>query len=250
MIRIEGLSHAIGGSPILHDIDLTLPEGGVTALIGPNGAGKSTLLSLIARLQKIQAGRITVGGQEVGRTSDRDLARTLAVMAQSTHVSARLSVADLVSFGRYPWHRGRPGAIDRDHVEQALTRFDLLALRHRFLDEISGGQRQRAFVAMAYAQDTPYLLLDEPLNNLDIAAARDLMGLVRDMADRDGRTVVIVLHDINYATGFADRLVVLKDGRIAAQGQPAQIVTEALLRDVFGTSATVETLQGRPYVVV
>ncbi|WP_375174008.1 ABC transporter ATP-binding protein [Pseudooceanicola sp.] len=250
MIRIDGVEHSINGTPILKGIDLEIPQGGVTALIGPNGAGKSTLLSLIARLQKLTTGRIEIGGQRVGEVSDRDLARTLAVMAQSTHVSARLSVADLVSFGRYPWHRGRPGAADHDHVARALARFDLTGLQHRFLDEISGGQRQRAFVAMAYAQDTAYLLLDEPLNNLDIAAARDLMRLVREMADQDGRTVVIVLHDINYATAFADHLVVMKEGRIAAEGPPREIVTEMLLEQVFGTRATVEILEGRPVVLV
>lgn len=250
MIRIDGVHHSINGAPILRGIDLEIPEGGVTAMIGPNGAGKSTLLSLIARIQRLETGRIEVGGHPVGATSDRDLARVLAVMAQSNHISARLRVEDLVGFGRYPWHRGRPGAADHEIVERAIARFDLTALRHRFLDEISGGQRQRAFVAMAYAQDTPYLLLDEPLNNLDIAAARDLMRLVREMADQDGRTVVIVLHDINYATAFADRLIVMKDGLIAAQGAPKQIVTEALLEDVFGTRATVEVLNGRPVVLV
>ncbi len=193
---------------------------------------------------------ITVGDLTIGTASDQDLARTLAVMAQSSHVQARLRLSELVSFGRYPWNRGRPGPQDHARVEQALERFGLIPLRDRFLDEISGGQRQRAFAAMAYVQDTPYLLLDEPLNNLDIAAARDLMSLVRDMADTDGRTVVIVLHDINYATAFADHLVVMKDGAIAAQGRPDQTVSEALLEQVFGTRARVEILQDRPVVLV
>ena len=249
MIRIEDLHHDIGGSAILRGIDLTIDKGGVTAIIGPNGAGKSTLLSLIARLQKLRRGRISVDGHEVGHVSDRDLARVLAVMSQSNHVSARLRVEELVGFGRYPWHRGRPGAEDQAHVDRALERFDLVPLRHRFLDEISGGQRQRAFVAMAVAQDTPYLMLDEPLNNLDIAAARSLMRLVRALADEDGRTVVVVLHDINYATAFADHLVVVKDGQIAATGAPADVVSEDLLRDVFGTDARVLSDNGKPVVL-
>ena len=250
MIRIEDLHHEIGGEAVLRGVDLALPGGGVTALIGPNGAGKSTLLSLIARLRRIQRGRITVDGHEVGRVSDRELARLIAVMSQSNHVTARIRVEDLVGFGRYPWHRGRPGPEDRAHVERALERFDLGGLRHRFLDEISGGQRQRAFVAMAVAQDTPYLLLDEPLNNLDIAAARGLMRLVRSLAEEDGRTVLIVLHDINYATAFADHLIVLKEGAVAATGTPSDIVSERLLAEVFGTDARVVQDDGRPFVIV
>ena len=225
-------------------------DGRPVALFGPNGAGKSTMLALIARLSRLQRGRITVDEHEIGRVSDKALARVLAVLTQSNHVTARLRVADLVGFGRYPWHGGRPGGEDRDHVDRALERFDLTGLRNRFLDEVSGGQRQRAFVAMAVAQDTPYLLLDEPLNNLDIAAARGLMRLVRDLAEEDGRTILIVLHDINYATAFADHLVVMKDGQIAATGDPAEVVTEPLLRQVFGTDAKVIDANGQPVVIV
>lgn len=250
MISIRGVSHDISGQRILSDIDLELPPGGITALIGPNGAGKSTLLSLVARLQTLRTGRIAVDDLEIGRCSDRDMAKVLAIMPQGTQVSSRLRVEELVGFGRYPWHRGRPGPEDREKVEQAIARFALEPLRHRFLDEVSGGQRQRAFVAMTFAQDTPYLLLDEPLNNLDIAAARDLMRLLREMVERDGKSVVIVLHDINYASAFADRLVVMKDGRIAADGPPAKVVGPELIADVFGTDARIAQIDGRPVVLV
>lgn len=250
MIRISDVHHQIDGKDILRGIDLEIPRGGVTAVIGPNGAGKSTLLSLVARLIKLQRGAISVDGHAVGQVSDRALARLLAVMSQSNHVSARLRVEELVGFGRYPWHRGRPNAEDRAHVDRALERFDLDTLRRRFLDEISGGQRQRAFVAMAVAQDTPYLLLDEPLNNLDIAAARSLMRLLRELAVQDGRTIVVVLHDINYATAFADHLVVVKDGQVEATGHPSEVVDDALLRRVFATDATVITNKGVPVVLV
>ncbi|MBR9766712.1 MAG: ATP-binding cassette domain-containing protein [Rhodobacteraceae bacterium] len=250
MIRIRNVSHHIGPAPILHDISLDIPKGGITALIGPNGAGKSTLLSLIARLAVLRQGEIHIDAMKIGEVSDRELARHLAIMAQSTHVSARLRVEELVGFGRYPWHRGRPGPGDRAIVESAIERFGLGPMRHRFLDEISGGQRQRAFVAMAFAQDTDYLLLDEPLNNLDIAGARSLMRLLRQMADEDGKTVVIVLHDINYAARFADRIVALHEGRVAANGAAREVVTDALLRDVFGTDAKVSLHDGHPVVLV
>lgn len=250
MIRVDQVSHQIGGTPILHDISLEIPKGGITALIGPNGAGKSTLLSLMARLAVLQQGAIHIDEMQIGKVSDRELAKHLAIMAQSTHVSARLRVEELVSFGRYPWHRGRPGPRDNALVEAAIERFGLTPMRHRFLDEISGGQRQRAFVAMAFAQDTDYLLLDEPLNNLDIAGARGLMRLLRQMADEDGKTVVIVLHDINYAARFADRIIALHEGRLAAQGPASEVVTDALLRDVFGTDAEVSLVDGQPVVLV
>ncbi len=248
MISIRNVSHTIHGAPILHDISLDPPRGGVTALIGPNGAGKSTLLSLIARLVKLQTGTITVDELEVGKAADRVLAQHLAIMPQSLTVSARLRVGELVMMGRYPWHQGRPGPEDREIIAAALEKFALEPLRDRFLDALSGGQR--ALVAMAYAQGTDYLLLDEPLNNLDIAASRHLMGLLRDMAEREGKSIVIVLHDINYAAAFADRIVVMSGGRIEADGAPDVIVTDGLLRDVFDTNAEVRLIDGKPVVLV
>ncbi|MBY6092449.1 ABC transporter ATP-binding protein [Maritimibacter alkaliphilus] len=250
MISIRNVSHSIDHTPILHDVSLDIPRGGITALIGPNGAGKSTLLSLVARLAALTTGEISVDTLKIGQCKDRDLAKVLAIMPQSTQVSSRLTIRDLVGFGRYPWHQGHPGPEDREKVEETLTRFGLEPLAHRFLDEISGGQKQRAFAAMAYAQSTPYLLLDEPLNNLDIAASRSLMRLLRDMAEEDGKTILIVLHDINYAAAFADRLVVMKEGRIVADGKPEKVVSAKLLYDVFGTDAPVCMMDERPVVLV
>ena len=250
MIRIENVHHELGGQPVLNGIDLVVPRGGVTALIGPNGAGKSTLLSLVARLARLQRGRITVDDLTVGQCDERTLARHLAIMPQSTEVAARLRVGDLVGFGRYPWCGGRPGPADHEIAARSIARLGLAPLADRFLDEISGGQRQRALVAMAHAQDTPYLLLDEPLNNLDIAAARSLMTLLRDMARTDGKTIVIVLHDINFAAAFADRIIAMKSGRVVADGTPDEVVRPSLLSDVFGTDAGIARVEGRPVVLV
>ncbi|MEC7259344.1 MAG: ATP-binding cassette domain-containing protein [Pseudomonadota bacterium] len=250
MISIRNLSHAIDGRPILHDITLDLPRGGITALIGPNGAGKSTLLSLIARLTRIQQGQIAVDDLTVGACSDRDLAQRLAIMPQQAHVSARLRVGELVAMGRYPWNRGRPATEDRAQVAESLAKFGLTQLADRFLDQISGGQRQSALAAMAHAQGTDYLLLDEPLNNLDISAARGLMRLLRDMADAEGKTILIVLHDINYAAAYADRIVAMADGRIAADGAPGAILTPQLMHEVFASDADIIRVNDRPVVVV
>ena len=250
MIEVQNLSHDIHGAPILRDISVTVPKGGVVALVGPNGAGKSTLLSLMARLIPRQRGRITVDELVVGESDDKDLARRLAILPQTVHAASRLTVRDLVGFGRYPYHRGRPTPDDRAMVEDGMRLSDLLPLAERSLDTLSGGQRQRAFVAMTYVQDTDYLLLDEPLNNLDLAASRALMARLRDLADNKDRTVIIVLHDINFATAYADRVLVMKEGRLCADGAPQDVITETLIQSVFETDAPLRTVEGRPVVMV
>ncbi|RJF78429.1 ATP-binding cassette domain-containing protein [Azospirillum cavernae] len=245
MIEIEGVGLSHHGTTILHDVALTLPKGELIALIGPNGAGKSSLLSLVARLQPLQRGRIAVDGLPVDRTPGRDLARVLTVMRQDTGFAGRLSVRELVGFGRFPHGRGRLTDGDRALIDEALALFDLTALADRDLMTLSGGQRQRAFVAMAFCQGTDYLLLDEPLNNLDMMYARQMMRLLREMVEQRGRTVVIVLHDINYAAAYADRIVALKDGRIVAHGSPDDILTVDLLERLYGYRMQVHRIDGQ-----
>lgn len=249
MIRIEGVSLHIREVEILNDVSLAIPRGGVTALVGPNGAGKSTLLSLVARLRPLQTGIITIDGLPVDATPSRVLARRLAILRQDPGVASRLRVRELVGFGRFPHNRGRATAEDQEVVAEALAAFDLDGLADRFVETLSGGQRQRALVAMAFAQATDYLLLDEPLNNLDMAYARDLMKRLRALADERGRAVVVVLHDLNHAAAWADRIVCMRAGHIAAVGAPAEILTPGMLRRVFGYAMRVETFDGRPFVL-
>ncbi|WP_020188112.1 ATP-binding cassette domain-containing protein [Methylopila sp. 73B] len=245
MIRIENVSLTRGGARILHDVSLTLPKGGLTALIGPNGAGKSSLLSLIARLQPLQTGRISVDGLPVDATPGRTLAKTLAVLRQDPGVARRLRVRELVGFGRFPHSRGRLTPEDDAVVAATLDQFDLTPLKERFVETLSGGQRQRALIAMTVAQATDTLLLDEPLNNLDMRYARDLMRRLRALADA-GRTIVAVLHDVNQAAAYADRIVALRDGRLVAMGAPAEIMTPETLDAVFGYRMRVVDVDGRP----
>lgn len=250
MIRIENLNHSYGDTPILTDITVDIPRGGITALVGANGAGKSTLLSLIARLMPIQSGKITVDDLVVGDCPTDELARKLAILPQSSDLAPRLTVHELVGFGRYPHHKGRPRAEDRAKVDEAIAAFALDDIAHRPLDTLSGGQRQRAQIAMTYAQDTDFVLLDEPLNNLDIAASRALMQLLRTLVHDHNRTIITVLHDINYACGYADHMVTLIDARLGATGAPSQIVDGALMNSIFATDAEVHQINGQPVVLV
>lgn len=248
MIKITHLSHRIGPAPILNDVTLTLPAGKITALIGPNGAGKSTLLSLIARLMPVQQGQITVAGLDVTRTPTDALARAMAILPQNAAVHSRLRVLDLVAFGRWPHHQGRPGPQDRALVSAAIARMGLGDLAHRFLDELSGGQRQRAHLAMAFAQGTDWLLLDEPLAALDLSHARRLMQELAALRDA-GKSVVLVLHEVNHAAAWADHVVAMQAGRIVAEGPPAEVFTPAVLEPLYEMALQVETFEGRPLVL-
>ena len=249
MIEVLGATKSYGATCVVDGVDLRLPRGGVTSIIGPNGAGKSTLLSMVARLLPMDGGSVTLDGLDVHATPGDRLARRLAMLRQDNHLTARLTVRDLVAFGRYPCSRGRPTADDAGHVARALAFLDLEPDADRFLDELSGGQRQRAFVAMVLCQDTDYVLLDEPLNNLDLRHAVSMMRLVRRAADELGRTVVLVLHDINFAARWSDHVVAMKDGRVAHQGPPAEVITPDVLRDVYGMDVAVHCLDGCPVAV-
>ncbi|MBW6422570.1 ATP-binding cassette domain-containing protein [Rhizobium sp. XQZ8] len=249
MIRIENVSLKHGAASILYDISLDIPKGGITALIGPNGAGKSSLLSLIARLQPLQSGKISIDGFPVDKTPNRDLAKIIAILRQDSIVTSRLRVRELVGFGRFPHGRGRLTSEDHAVIGQSLQQFDLTDLADRFLETLSGGQRQRALVAMAFAQGTDYLLLDEPLNNLDMYFSRELMRSLRAIADDAGKTVVIVLHDINQAAAHADRIVAMKAGRIIADGTPAELLTSETLQRIFSFDMPVITIDGTPVVM-
>lgn len=246
MIQVKDVTKRYGKSVVVDDVTVSLPTGGLTAIVGANGAGKSTLLSMIARLLGADAGEITVGNLDVANADSRELAKRLAILRQNNDVQSRLTVTDLVGFGRYPHSGGRHTQTDRDAIDQAIGWMGLDDLRDRFLDEMSGGQRQRAFVAMVLAQDTEYLLLDEPLNNLDVSHAHGMLQTLRRAADELGKTVVIVVHDINYASCWADQIVAMKHGRIHAVGSPNEIVRPALLHEVFDLDIEVTEFRGRP----
>lgn len=246
MIQTHGLRKAFGPVVVVDDVSISLPPGGITSIVGPNGAGKSSLLALISRLMKPDSGQITIDGLDVQTTKGEVLARRLSILRQDNHMTARLTVQDLVGFGRYPHSKGRLVPDDKQHIERALDYMALQELRHRFLDELSGGQRQRAFVAMVLCQDTDYLLLDEPLNNLDMKHAAGMMKLLRRAATELGKTVVLVLHDINFAGYYSDHIVAMRAGQVVHQGPPAEVITPEALREIYDMEIQVRQIDGRP----
>ncbi|MDG4952196.1 ABC transporter ATP-binding protein [Actinobacillus equuli] len=249
MIDIKNISHKIGNTTILNNINLHIPNGGITALIGANGAGKSTLLSLIARLQNIQSGQIWLNNYNIAEADSRKIAQHLAILTQDNVIHSRITVQDLLMFGRYPHHQGKISEHDRQVVEKALQRFELDQLKDRFLNELSGGQRQRALIAMTFCQQTQHVLLDEPLNNLDMFHARELMRLLRKLTDELQLTTVMVVHDINMAAAYADTIVAMKNGEIIMIGSPEEIITPENLKTVFNLDAEVLEHNGKRLVV-
>jgi iron complex transport system ATP-binding protein len=246
MIALDGVTKRYNGQTVLDHVTIGFGDEGVTALIGPNGAGKSTLFGVVGRLLRPEAGSVTVDGLNVASAASGELAKILAVLRQDNHVAARLTVHDLVEFGRFPHSKGRLTVTDRDHIERAISYLDLAEYRNRFLDELSGGQRQRAFIAMVLAQDTKYVLLDEPLNNLDLRHMTEIMKLLRRMADELGKRVIVVLHDINFAATYSDRIVAMRDGRVVADAPAAEIMRADVLEAVYDTRVDVREIDGRP----
>ena len=239
MITLEKVKEVYGSETEIGPVSPDIPTGGITALVGPNGAGKSTLLTMIGRLLGMDEGTITVGNLDVSTAKSADLARVFSVLRQENHFITRLTVRQLVGFGRFPYNKGRLTKKDDEIISNYISFFELEDLQNRYLDELSGGQRQRAYVAMVLAQETDHVLLDEPLNNLDIAHSVQMMSLLRRAADEFGRTIVVVLHDLNFAAQYADAICAVKDGRIFAHGEVEDVMRNDILTELFNTPITV-----------
>jgi iron complex transport system ATP-binding protein len=252
-LRAEQVRLGYGDRTVVDGLDLDVVAGTVTAVIGPNGCGKSTLLRALGRLLKPTAGQVVLDGKRIDRVPTREVAKVLGLLPQAPSAPEGLTVADLVARGRHPhqaWYR-QWSADDEDAVAQALDWTGIADLAERPVDQLSGGQRQRAWISMALAQGTDLLLLDEPTTFLDLAHQVDVLELVRRLHSEAGRTVVMVLHDLNLAARYADRLVAMREGRIVAAGRPAEVITEELLEEVFGLAARVipDPVAGTPLVV-
>lgn len=239
MITVHEVKKSYGSEVTIGALNLTIPARGITALVGPNGAGKSTLLTMIGRLLGMDEGSIDIAGYDVATTKSDDLAKIVSILRQENHFITRLTVRQLVSFGRFPYSKGKMTTQDEEIISKYIGFLGLDTLQHRYLDQLSGGQRQRAYVAMVLCQETEFVLLDEPLNNLDIAHSVEMMRHLSQAAHELGRTIIVVLHDINFAARYADYICALKDGQISTFGTVDDIMRSEVLTDIFNTEISV-----------
>lgn len=242
MITLTNVRKDYSSDVKIGPVDLEIPAGGITALVGPNGAGKSTLLTMVGRLLGMDEGQITVAQYDVTKTKSKDLAKIISILRQENHFVTKLTVRQLVGFGRFPHSKGRLTEEDERIISQYIDFLNLSELEDRYLDQLSGGQRQRAYVAMVLSQETDYVLLDEPLNNLDIAHSVEMMKHLEHAAAEFGRTIIVVLHDINFASRYADYIVAVKHGQIEKMGTPREIMQDDVLSSIFNTP--IEVIDG------
>ncbi len=239
MITLTNVRKEYNSEVSIGPVNLEIPSGGITSLVGPNGAGKSTLLTMIGRLLVMDSGDIRVAQHDVSTTKSKDLAKILSILRQENHFITKLTVRQLVGFGRFPYSQGRLTVEDEEVISRYIDFLHLTELEDRYLDQLSGGQRQRAYVAMVLCQETDYVLLDEPLNNLDIAHSVQMMQHLRDAAQQFGRTIIVVLHDINFAARYSDFICAVKSGQIVEFGPPEQVMQDDILTDIFNTPVKV-----------
>ena len=231
---------------MVNGVTFEIPKGKVISLIGPNGAGKSTVMGMLSRLIARDSGLVAFDGQDIASWKSKELAKRLAILTQANHIQMKLTVRELVAFGRFPYSGGRITAEDNAMIDKAIAYMELEDFQDRFIDELSGGQRQRAYIAMVIAQDTEYVLLDEPTNNLDIYHATNMMKIVRRLCDELGKTVILVLHEINYAAFYSDYICAFVDGKIAKFGTVKEVMTKETLSEIYQVDFEIMEIEGRP----
>ena len=245
-MHIKNLVKTYENKPVVNNVNLDIPKGKIVSFIGPNGAGKSTVMGIISRLIDCDSGTVEFEGKDIKDWKSKDLAKRLAILTQTNNVQMKLTVRELVAFGRFPYSGSRLNAEDQEIIERAIDYMELREYEDRFIDELSGGQRQRAYIAMVIAQDTDYVLLDEPTNNLDIYHATNLMKTVRRLCDELGKTVILVLHEINYAAFYSDYICAFVNGSIAAFGTVEEVMNSETLSEIYGVDFEIMRIEGKP----
>lgn len=243
---VKDLTKRYEGKAVVDAVSFEIPKGKVVSLIGPNGAGKSTVMGMISRLIARDSGLVNFDGKDLSVWKSKDLAKRLAILTQSNNIQMKLTVRELVTFGRFPYSGGRTTKEDEAIIDRAIAYMELQEFQDRFIDELSGGQRQRAYIAMVIAQDTEYVLLDEPTNNLDIYHATNMMKIVRRLCDELGKTVILVLHEINYAAFYSDYICAFVDGKIAKFGPVEEVMTKENLSQIYNVDFEIMEIEGRP----
>ncbi|MED4693599.1 ABC transporter ATP-binding protein [Peribacillus frigoritolerans] len=242
MVEVKNLFKKYNNKTVVEDVSIEIMKGKITSFIGPNGAGKSTVLSMISRLITRDSGEVLIEGKDMGKFNSNELAKKIAILKQANHINIRLTIRELVAFGRFPYSQGKLTKEDWKYVDEAIEYMELADMQDKFLDQLSGGQQQRAFIAMVIAQNTEYVLLDEPLNNLDMKHSVQIMKVLRRLADELGKTVIIVIHDINFASCYSDYIVALKDGKVVHNGPTEQVINSDVLKEIYDMDIEIQSI--------
>ncbi len=245
-MKIKAINKNYGEKHVVKDVTFQLPRGKVISLIGPNGAGKSTVLNIITRLIAQDSGKVNIEDKDLQEWKSKELAKKLAILTQTNNIQMKLTVKELVSFGRFPYSGSNLTKEDDEKVNMAIDYMELDEFSDRFIDELSGGQLQRAYIAMVIAQDTEFVFLDEPTNNLDIYHSSNLMKLVRKLSEELGKTVILVLHEINFASAYSDFIAAFKDGELYKFGEVTEIMTKDVLKDLYNVDFDIQMINGKP----
>ncbi|WP_042275773.1 iron ABC transporter ATP-binding protein [[Clostridium] dakarense] len=244
MIEIKNIFKKYKNKNVVDDVSFNIEKGKITSFIGPNGAGKSTVLSIVTRLISGDGGEVLIEGKSLEGYESKELAKKIAILKQSNNITLKLTIRELVGFGRFPYSEGNLTKEDEKYIDEAIEYMKLTDIQDKYLDELSGGQRQRAYIAMVIAQDTEYILLDEPLNNLDMNHSVQMMKVLRNLCDELGKTIVLVMHDINFASCYSDNIVALKNGKIEKVGTTEDIVQREVLEDIYEMDFDIKNING------
>lgn len=245
MIELKNIEKKYNNKIIVKDINVSFEKGKITSIIGSNGAGKSTVLSLASRLMKADKGDIIVKGKNISTYKENDLAQILSILKQQNNLNIKLTVEELVSFGRFPYSQGKLNTKDKEKVNEAIEYMNLQDIKDRFLDTLSGGQKQRAFIAMIIAQDTEYIFLDEPLNNLDMKHSVSIMKIIKNLAKEYNKGIIVVLHDINFASIYSDYIIAMKNGEVIKNGNTDEIINTQILKNIFNMDIPIHSINNK-----
>ncbi|NKF05843.1 ATP-binding cassette domain-containing protein [Clostridium gasigenes] len=244
MIEVKNIIKKYSSKTVVDNVSVNIEKGKITSFIGPNGAGKSTVLSIITRLIKKDNGQVIIEGKKLEEWDKKELSKKIAILKQSNNINLKLTIRELVTFGRFPHSEGRITKEDNKYIDRAIEYMKLKDIEDKYIDELSGGQKQMAYIAMVIAQNTEYVFLDEPLNNLDMKHSVEMMKILRNLCDELGKTVVLVMHDINYTSCYTDYIAALKDGKLVKYGKTEDIIKKEILEEIYEIKFDVREING------